>query len=94
MKPIRSDGTEFKPTDLILRSRAKHGVLKDGPWQDLACGRPSRRAQSKSAAADFDTIDCRSQAGLTSVRAPQDEVDDDIEMIQSSETTCCAVITA
>jgi hypothetical protein len=29
---------------------------------------------SKSAVADFDTIKCRSQAGLTSVPAPQDEV--------------------
>jgi hypothetical protein len=30
MKPIGSDGKQFEPTDLILRSRAKHGVSKDG----------------------------------------------------------------
>jgi hypothetical protein len=30
MKPIRSNNVEFKPTDLILRSHAKHGVSKDG----------------------------------------------------------------
>jgi hypothetical protein len=47
---------EFKPTDLILRSRAMRGVSKDGRRHDLACGRPSRRAQSKSAVADFDTL--------------------------------------
>jgi hypothetical protein len=29
------------PTDLILRSRAQHGVSKDGRWHGLACGRPS-----------------------------------------------------
>ena len=32
MKPIRSDGVEFKPEDLILRSRVKHGVSKDRYW--------------------------------------------------------------
>ena len=30
MKPIRSHNVEFDPTDLILRSHAKHGVSKDG----------------------------------------------------------------
>jgi hypothetical protein len=30
MKPITSDGMKLEPTDLILRSRAKHGVSKDG----------------------------------------------------------------
>jgi hypothetical protein len=30
MKPIRSDGMQSQSTDLILRSRAKHGVSKDG----------------------------------------------------------------
>jgi hypothetical protein len=36
MKPIRSDRVEFNPTDLVLRSRAKHGVSKDGRWHNLA----------------------------------------------------------
>jgi hypothetical protein len=48
MKPITSEGMEFKPTDLILRSRAQHGVLKDGRQHDLASGRPSRRAQERA----------------------------------------------
>jgi hypothetical protein len=39
---------KFDPTDLILRSRAKHGVSKDGRRHDLACGRPSRRAQERA----------------------------------------------
>jgi hypothetical protein len=30
MKPIGSHNVEFNPTDLILRSHAKHGVSKDG----------------------------------------------------------------
>src|SRR6266853_4222914 len=30
--------------DLILRSRAQHGVSNDGRWHDLACDHPSRRA--------------------------------------------------
>jgi hypothetical protein len=30
MKPIGSNGIEPAPMDLILRSRAKHGVSKDG----------------------------------------------------------------
>jgi hypothetical protein len=30
MKPIRSHNVAFNPTDLILRSHAKHGVSKDG----------------------------------------------------------------
>jgi hypothetical protein len=38
----------LKPTDLILRSRAKHGVSKDGRRHNLACGRPSRRAQERA----------------------------------------------
>jgi hypothetical protein len=29
MKPIRPDVMEFRSTDLILRSRAGHGVSKD-----------------------------------------------------------------
>jgi hypothetical protein len=29
MKPIRSDRMQSQSTDLILRSRAKHGVSKD-----------------------------------------------------------------
>jgi hypothetical protein len=33
---------------LILRSRAKHGVSKDGHRHDFACGRPSRRAQERA----------------------------------------------
>jgi hypothetical protein len=41
---IRSDGGKFKPTDLILRSRVRHGVSKDGRRHDLVRGRPSRRA--------------------------------------------------
>ena len=45
---IRSDGMEFELTDLILRSRAKHGVSKDGCRHDLAGGRPSRRAQERA----------------------------------------------
>jgi hypothetical protein len=45
MKPFRSEGMEFNLTDLILRSRAQHGVSKDGR---LACGRPSRRAQERA----------------------------------------------
>jgi hypothetical protein len=36
------------PMDLVLRSCAKHGVSKDGRWHDLACGRPSRRAQERA----------------------------------------------
>ena len=48
MKPIRSGQLEFKPTDLILRSRAKHGVSKDRCRHDVACGRPSRRAQESA----------------------------------------------
>jgi hypothetical protein len=36
---------------------------------------PEERA-SKSAVADFDTIDCQSQAGLTLVRAPLAEADE------------------
>jgi hypothetical protein len=50
-------------------------VSKDGRWHDLACGRLSRRA-SKSAAADFDTVGCQSQARLTLVRPPLDEADE------------------
>jgi hypothetical protein len=30
MNPIRSHNVAFNPTDLILRSRAQHGVSKDG----------------------------------------------------------------
>ena len=30
MKPIGSHNVAFNPTDLILRSHAKHGVSKDG----------------------------------------------------------------
>jgi hypothetical protein len=30
MKPTRPDVMEFRPVDLILRSRAEHGVSKDG----------------------------------------------------------------
>jgi hypothetical protein len=63
---------EFKPTDLILKSRAKHGVSKPA----RSCLRSSFETRaSKSAVADFDTNRCRSRAGRTSVRAPQDEVD-------------------
>jgi hypothetical protein len=29
MKPIRSDNVAFNPTNLVLRSPAKHGVSKD-----------------------------------------------------------------
>src|SRR6516164_11422015 len=39
---------ELEPTDLILRSRAKHGVSKDRRWRHIACGRPSRRAQQSA----------------------------------------------
>jgi hypothetical protein len=46
MKSDQTDGTE--PINLILRSRAKHGVSKDGHRLDLACGRPSRRAQERA----------------------------------------------
>jgi hypothetical protein len=48
MMPIGSDRMKFEPTDLILRSRAKHGVSKDGHRHDLAYGRPSRRAQERA----------------------------------------------
>jgi hypothetical protein len=48
MKPIRSDEMGFKRGDLILRSRAKHGVSKDARRHDLAYGRPSRRAQERA----------------------------------------------
>jgi hypothetical protein len=44
MKPIGSDQLESKPADLILRSRAKHGVSKDRRRHHVACGRPSSRA--------------------------------------------------
>ena len=43
-------------TDLILRSRAKHGVSKDGCWHDLACGRSSRRAQGRAPQDEVDDI--------------------------------------
>jgi hypothetical protein len=56
MKPIRSDGIQSQSTDLVLRSRAKHGVSKDGRWHDLACGRPSRRAQERAPQGEVDDI--------------------------------------
>jgi hypothetical protein len=59
-------------------------VSKDGRWHDLACGGPSRRASKF--VADFGTIGCQSQAGLTLVRAPPDKAD--IDMMRTSETTC------
>jgi hypothetical protein len=48
---------EFNPTDLILRSRAKHGVSKDGHWHDLGLRPSFETRESKSAVADFDTIE-------------------------------------
>jgi hypothetical protein len=42
---IGPDGIE--PTGLIPRSRAKHGVSKDGRRHNLACGRPSRRRSGR-----------------------------------------------
>jgi hypothetical protein len=38
----RSNRTWSNPTDLILRSRAKHDVSKDGRRHGLVCDRPSR----------------------------------------------------
>jgi hypothetical protein len=53
-------------SDLILRRpRSCAAVSKDGGGHDLACGRPSRRAQE---------------------RAPQDEAEDDVDMIGTMET--------
>jgi hypothetical protein len=37
-----------------LRCRAKHGVSKDRRWHDLACGRPSRRAQQRAPLGEVD----------------------------------------
>jgi hypothetical protein len=51
MNPIRSHKVEFNPTDLILRSRAQHGVSKGGhthcglwpPFETRARARSSGR---------------------------------------------------
>jgi hypothetical protein len=59
--------------DLIQRSRAEHGVSKDGR-KTLRLWPSFETRASKSAVADFDTNGYRSRAGPTSVRAPQDEV--------------------
>ena len=69
---------ELKLIDLILRRRTDLGftrdrcaVSKDGRWLGLACGRPSRRAQSFEARAPSGA-----RAPRDDVRAPhQDEVD-------------------
>jgi len=48
---------QFNPTDLFLRSSAKHGVSKDGRWHDLRLWQSFETRASKSAVADFDTIE-------------------------------------
>jgi hypothetical protein len=73
---------ELKPTPLMLRSgaapfialkpfnsRALRRVSKHGRWLGLACGRPSRRAQSFEASAPSGA-----RAPQDEERAPQDEV--------------------
>jgi hypothetical protein len=49
---------------------ARCAVSKDGRWLGVACGRPSRRAQSFEARAPSGA-----RAPQDEVRAPQDEVD-------------------
>jgi hypothetical protein len=52
--------------DLILRSLRRTRL--EGWPRTAALGAILRDGASKSAVADFDTIRCRSQAGLTSMR--------------------------
>src|SRR5271154_4583701 len=93
MKPIRSDGIESKPTDLVQRSRAQHGVSKDGRQHHLAYGRPSRRAHRNrllpiSTPMDAEVGQARLRCALLRTRSL-----DDIDMIRISELICwsCAV---
>jgi len=59
---------------------ARSAVSKDGRWLGLACGRPSRRAQSFEA-----RVPSGARAPQDDVRAPQDEVDRCVDMIRTSE---------
>src|SRR3984893_5440521 len=66
----------FISTDLILRSAFRR-VSQDGRLLGRAWLPSFETRASKSSVADFDTLfGCRSRAGPTSVRAPQDEVGD------------------
>src|SRR5216684_2565914 len=68
-------GERPKHSDLILRSAASlRRVSKDGRVLGRACGHPSRRAHRNRLLPISTLFDCRSRAGPTSVRAPQDEV--------------------
>src|ERR1700730_8940730 len=87
MKPIGSSGTHRPHPEEAHRSRVyprsahqvrksatadlRCAVSKDGRWLGLACGCPSRRAQSFEARAPSGA-----RAPQDDVRAPQDEVDD------------------
>jgi hypothetical protein len=73
MTPISSGAIGFQ-THGPRPEEARSAVSKDG---HTCCGLlPSFETRaSKSTVADFDTTNgCRSRAGPTSVRAPQDEV--------------------
>src|SRR5262249_12840953 len=80
---------EFRPDGPHPEERASLArVSKDGRWHDLACGRPSRRANRNRLLPISTPLKCRSRAGPTSVRAPLDEVD--VDMIRTSETMYCS----
>jgi hypothetical protein len=57
MKPIRSDGVEFNPTDLILRSAPLGARLEGWPVARPRLWPSFETRESKSAVADFDTIE-------------------------------------
>src|SRR5277367_86812 len=84
MKLIRSDGIKtLRPhPEKPCEARRLEGSTLARP-----CLWPSFETHaSKSAVADFDTNGCRSRAGPTSVRAPQDEVERRYRMMRTSET--------
>ena len=56
MKPITSDGMKLEPIDLILRSRAKHGVSKDGHGHGPRL-RPSFETRAKARSSGRGLID-------------------------------------
>jgi hypothetical protein len=63
-------------TDLIQRSALLGARLEGWPPPRPRLWRSFETRASKSAVADFDTVGCQSQAGLTLVRAPPDEADE------------------
>jgi hypothetical protein len=84
MKAIISDSVD-NPPDLILRSRAKHGVSKDGRRR-LASDRPSRRAHRNrllpiSTPMDAEVGQARLRCALLRTR-----LIDGMDMIRTSET--------